>query len=199
MDATALGRRLGVTPMAVRLHLYDLEGEGLVTFREEARPRGRPAKLWRLTPDANKFFPDGHAQLTVSLIRSMNAAFGPKGMEKLLSARGEETAAEYELRLPKRASLRGRAEALAEIRSDEGYMAEIIEGEDGSLLLIERHCPICEAASECQGLCAMELDVFKKVLGPNVHVERTEHIQAGAQRCAYRITRRKPGAGRKKP
>src|SRR3546814_17085422 len=74
--------------MAVRQHLYDLEAEGLVTHEAEARPVGRPAKLWRLTPAADRFFPDGHAELTVSLINSMKQTFGAEGLDKLL--RSEE-------------------------------------------------------------------------------------------------------------
>jgi predicted ArsR family transcriptional regulator len=37
------------------------------------------------------------------------------------------------------------------------------------------------------GLCASELDLFQEVLGPDVKVEREEHILAGARRCRYRI------------
>ena len=58
-------------------------------------------------------------------------------------------------------------------------------------LLVENHCPICSAAAQCQGLCAAELAVFRAVLGPDVDVERTDHILAGARRCAYRVRRRK--------
>ena len=54
-------------------------------------------------------------------------------------------------------------------------------------MLVENHCPICAAATACQGLCRDELALFQKVLGPNVEVERTEHILAGARRCAYVI------------
>src|SRR3546814_20469615 len=82
-DAASLARRLGVSAMAVRQHLYDLEAEGLVTHEAEARPVGRPAKLWRLTPAADRFFPDGHAELTVSLLNSMKQTFGAEGPDQL--------------------------------------------------------------------------------------------------------------------
>ena len=65
-------------------------------------------------------------------------------------------------------------------------MAEWRADADGFLLL-ENHCPICAAATACQGFCRAELDVFRAVLGPGVSVERTDHILAGARRCAYRI------------
>lgn len=58
---------------------------------------------------------------------------------------------------------------------------------DGAFLLVENHCPICAAAAACTGLCAKELEVFQAVLGEGVEVNRTEHIVAGARRCAYRV------------
>jgi predicted ArsR family transcriptional regulator len=61
---------------------------------------------------------------------------------------------------------------------------------DGGFLLIENHCPICAAAAVCQGLCREELSLFRRVLGSEVRVERTDHVLAGARRCAYRITPR---------
>ena len=66
-------------------------------------------------------------------------------------------------------------------------MAEVTAAPDGSFLLSENHCPICVAARACQGLCRSELALFRAVLGPGVEVERSEHILAGARRCAYRI------------
>jgi predicted ArsR family transcriptional regulator len=65
-------------------------------------------------------------------------------------------------------------------------MADSWEEADGSLLLVENHCPICAAASVCAGFCRSELETFRAVLGAKV--EREEHILLGARRCAYRIT-----------
>jgi hypothetical protein len=43
---------------------------------------------------------------------------------------------------------------LARIREEEGYMAEWNPEQDGSLFLIENHCPICAAADELRALPA---------------------------------------------
>ncbi|WP_234405579.1 helix-turn-helix transcriptional regulator [Paenibacillus sp. IHBB 10380] len=59
---------------------------------------------------------------------------------------------------------------LADILTNEGYMAEVKDQGDGSLLFIEKHCPICEAAVACTGLCKNELHLFKTILGNNVHI-----------------------------
>ncbi len=191
-DAGALAKSLGVSAMAVRQHLYALDGEGLVTFEEEARPVGRPAKLWRLTAAADRFFPDGHAELTLNLLAALRQTFGETGMEKLLAARTAEQIAAYRGRVNPTGPLKSRLEALARIRTEEGYMAAVEsdggKGRDG-FLLVENHCPICAAARTCQGLCASELEVFRRVLGPDVTVERSDHILAGARRCAYRVTK----------
>ena len=64
-------------------------------------------------------------------------------------------------------------------------MADWKMQEDGSYLFVENHCPICAAATTCQGFCRAERDVFSDVL--NASVERTEHILQGARRCAYVI------------
>lgn len=188
LDAKTLGAALGVSAMAVRQHLYDLASQKLVAFEEEPRAMGRPAKLWRLTPGADRFFPDGHAELTASLLATMTAAFGAKGLGKMLALRGKEMARAYGKRIGTKAPLRKRLDTLARIRAEEGYMAEVRDDPDGGFLLLEHHCPICVAATACSGLCEVEIDVFRRVLGAGVTVERTDHILAGATRCAYRIT-----------
>ncbi len=192
LDAEALAGPLGVSAMAVRQHLYSLAEEGLVAYHEEARPVGRPAKLWYLTPAADSFFPDGHQDLTVGLLGNLRQAFGEAGMDKLLRLRTDEQTDLYRQQVKPDAALGKRLEALAEIRSREGYMAAVESAGDGDYLLIENHCPVCAAAAACQGLCALELEVFRTVLGEDVTVERTDHILAGARRCAYRV--RKAGS-----
>jgi predicted ArsR family transcriptional regulator len=72
-------------------------------------------------------------------------------------------------------------------------MSECVTQPDGTILLAENNCPICVAAESCQGLCREELSLFREVLGKKATVERTDHILAGARRCAYVIC---PAQGR---
>ena len=188
LTATEIAETLALTTMAVRQHLYALQAEALVAYSEQPRPIGRPAKLWRLTEASDRFFPDAHAELTVDLIEAVTEAFGAKGMDRLLAIRTRDQVAAYRERIGGRRSLAKRLEALAAIRSEEGYMAEVRKAEDGAFLLIENHCPVCHAAAACTGLCAAELSVFQEVLGDEVEVRRGDHILAGARRCAYVVT-----------
>ncbi|MEB3220735.1 MAG: metalloregulator ArsR/SmtB family transcription factor [Candidatus Sericytochromatia bacterium] len=186
-SAASLAGVLGITPMAVRQHLQALAGDGLVSFRDERRKVGRPARIWELTPAAMGRFPDTHAELTVDLLRSLKAAFGEEGLERVIAARAKAQRQTYAARIPAGAALGEKLAALAAARSDEGYMAGSTREADGSWLLVENHCPICAAAAVCQGFCRDELALFREVLGPGVVVEREDHLLAGARRCAYRV------------
>jgi predicted ArsR family transcriptional regulator len=186
VSADALADKLGLTTMAVRQHLAALEGEGLAEFAEEARPRGRPVKLWRTTPEAAGKFADSHSALATDLIVQMKKAFGESGMDRILKLRTAEQERTYRAATGGARTLKARLDKLAKIRSAEGYMAEVRRDGEG-FFFVENHCPICAAARLCSGLCREELALFKRVLGSDVEVERTSHILAGAGRCAYRV------------
>jgi predicted ArsR family transcriptional regulator len=182
-----LAERLGLTAMGVRQHLYELHKEKLVTVEERRVPLGRPAKHWQLTREADRLFPDAYAELTVSLIGALADAFGGEGLKRVLHSRSARQEAVYARRIRPAAPIQEKLQELARLRTEEGYMAEVRSGENGGFIFIENHCPICVAATQCQGFCMAELDLFRKVLGPDVEVERTEHIISGARRCAYRV------------
>lgn len=186
-EAAALGDALSLTPMAIRQHLYDLQAEGMVETKPVRRPIGRPAKLWHLTESAAKHFPDAHAELAVDLIQAVYDSLGEAALNTLIAERSDRQADAYRARLSAFSGLEARLDALAAIRTEEGYMAKVEKTEEG-YLLIENHCPICSAAASCTGICSMELQVFARSLGPGMEIERSDHILAGARRCAYRIT-----------
>ena len=190
--AGPIAAKLGVTPMAVRQHFYRLKQQGLVDYVDERRAVGRPARVWQLTATSASRFSDSHAELTLELIGAVRAAFGESGLERLLHERTKRQKDSYALRMKKAgAGLLRRAQALAEIRREQGYMAECAQRRDGSILLMENHCPICAAASSCHGLCREELSLFRSLLGGQARVERFDHILAGARRCAYMITQQR--------
>lgn len=191
--ASQIAKRLGVTAMAVRQHLYALQEEGAVEFTDERRKVGRPARIWSLTRATSDRFPDSHGELAVGILTAARMAFGEDGVSKLIEQRTEAQAESYGKRLARKKALGDKVAALAEIRTDEGYMAEWQANEDGSFTLIENNCPICAAAETCQDLCRGELRLFSSVLG-GVEIEREEHILSGQRRCLYRITPARRGA-----
>lgn len=181
-----LGCEAGVCGEAVRQQLNRLAAEGLVVATAQPRGVGRPAQVWHLTPAANTRFPDAHAELSAQLILLIRSQLGDETLDKLVECRAAEAKAGYAGALEGAADLGERVKRLAEARSREGYMAEVTLDGDG-YLLVENHCPIGVAASACGSFCKAELETFKAVLGPDVTVERKEHIVSGDRRCAYRI------------
>jgi predicted ArsR family transcriptional regulator len=189
ISADAMAQRLGITGMAVRQHLSALSAEGLADHAEEARPRGRPVRLWRATEKSAAQFADTHSALAADLVVQMRRAFGEEGMDKILKLRTAEQEKAYRAKTDAARSLKGKLDQLAKIRSAEGYMAEVRrDAQTGGWLFVEHHCPICAAARLCTGLCREELALFNRVLGKDVKVERLSHILAGAGRCAYRVS-----------
>ncbi len=187
LSSAALGAKLGTTGEAARQQLARLAEEGLVIATSEAKGVGRPTQSWTLTPAAQARFPDTHAALTVQLLGIVRSSLGEAALDSLIAVRETETRMAYEAALADRTSLRDKVAGLVELRTAEGYMADWSEEADGSLVLVENHCPICAAATACQGFCRAELDVFRSVLGPETEVVRNEHIVAGGRRCSYSI------------
>ncbi|GGY13038.1 MarR family transcriptional regulator [Massilia dura] len=185
--AQQLAGMVELTSMGARRHLEAAEEKGLVAFEDVAEKVGRPSRRWLLTDAGHARFPDRHADLTVALIDQVKALFGDEAMDRLIVSREAASEAFYRDTVGTAGALPERVAALAQARDVEGYMAEVETQPDGSLLLVENHCPICAAARVCQNFCRSELEVFRRVLGPGCSVERTEHQLSGARRCAYRI------------
>ena len=187
MSASAIGKALGTTGEAARQQLARLSEDGLVAASSQPTGVGRPTQSWALTPAAQTRFPDTHAALTVQLLDIVRSTLGDGALDTIIAAREDDTRNAYQTAMSGQTALRDRVATLADLRSQEGYMAEWREQPDGSLVLLENHCPICAAATACQGFCRAELEVFRSVLGPDVVVTRDEHIVSGGRRCSYAI------------
>ncbi len=189
---------LQLTSMGVRRHLDNLLEMGLLCFDEQSKAPnpGRPTRYWSLTERGHQRFPDRHSDLNLQLIQQVKSIFGDAGLDRLIQARENQALEMYQARLSAVAGEAGevgdaylatKIAALAQVRCEEGYMAEVQQDEHGAWLLSENHCPICVAAKECQQFCRSELAMFQTLLQPQASVQRTEHLLTGARRCAYRI------------
>lgn len=182
-----LAQALGVTTEGARFQLLKLSNEGLVKSESRAQGRGRPQQFWTLTQKGHSKFPDSHSELTLRLINKIKENLGEDTLTQIIDATGQDNLQNYRKTIAETDSLKEKVQKLADLRKNEGYMAQFEENGEGDFLLIENHCPICAAATLCQGFCSTELNTFQTILGPNTKVERVDHILAGARRCAYLI------------
>ena len=211
LRSSDLAQELNVTSMAIFQHFQQLEEEGAVSCVSVAKGRGRPVKYWELTEKADTYFPDSHRDLSLELIDSIRESLGEAALETLIDHRSIKQQETYSQAISNESGLAAKLAGLARQRSHEGYMAEVfptptaensdqgsaknnevdkkdIQSEHDSFILAENHCPICDAAKVCSGLCAKELDIFQTLFKDIATVERTEHKLQGARRCAYKVT-----------
>ncbi|MBW7984278.1 helix-turn-helix transcriptional regulator [Enterobacillus tribolii] len=188
-SAKMLADRISITTMGIRQHLQQLEQRELVCYEESRTKVGRPTRYWSLTSKGHAQFPDRHQDLSRVLLNAANKLFGDEGVERLIDVRENDLYQRYAEELKKYPEGTERFQALARLRQNDGYMADL-ETSDGACILVENHCPIGVAATTCGHLCNSELKLLGRLLGPNYQIERIEHIIAGSRRCAYRITPR---------
>lgn len=191
-----LARQLNITPMGVRQHLQDLQERGMVDCEvEPPRGRGRPKHRWQLTDQGHAHFPTRGATLALQLLDALRQAAPNPLFEEVVSTSALADLPRYQAALADAGDdLAARLRRLVELRSEDGYMAELRLLPDGNALLIQNHCPILTAAQSCRSLCTGELSLLRQALGAGVSVERVELQLDGGRRCAYRVTRQTTGA-----
>lgn len=205
LTSLQLADLLALTMMGARKHLLNLAEQGLVVASTDqpeaamASSRGRPQQYWRLTKAGHQYFPDRHADVSLQLIDGVRQLFGAAGLEQLIVQREQQQQLHYLQKLSNFGDLAAKVRQLAEIRQQEGYLAEayLLQGSsldnslvgnsvpDGSWVLVEHHCPICAAATLCQNFCRSELQLFRACVEGLATVERTEHLLSAGSRCAY--------------
>lgn len=181
-----IAEELGITKEGVRKRLLGFASEGLVQSEVKSEGVGRPSTYYSLTEKGFSKFPDTHADVTVQLIKSVKKLLGENALNLLINDRENELYNKYEQVMNTATSFEQKLDILVQKRTEEGYMAEW-KAENDSYFLIENHCPICAAATECQGFCRSELNNFKQLIGSDFDIKRVEYIIEGGKRCMYKI------------
>lgn len=187
ITAAMLAEELGLTKEGARQNLLKLVEEDLVNSTAKSEGVGRPITYYTLSKKGIARLPDAHAEVIVELLHSVKTLLGNNALDLLIGEREKKVYARYEKRLVSAVSLEQKLNILTQIRTEEGYMAHW-EQKEGVYFLIENHCPICAAATACQGFCRAELSNFQSLLGTSYHVERIAHLLSEDQRCIYKIT-----------
>lgn len=183
----SLAKAFGMTGEGMRLHLIKLEEDGFIESSTVVKGVGRPTILYNLAEKSLKRFPDNHAALTVQLLKNIREALGEAALETLVKAKQQTDYARYAEALTPCETLEDKLATFTDLRTLEGYMATLEKTETG-WLFVENHCPICSAASNCNGFCQSELVNIQRLIGDAMKVERDDHAATGDRRCVYRIT-----------
>lgn len=186
VTSALIAEELGITKEGVRKRLLNFTTEGLVKADVRSEGVGRPSTYYSLTEKGISRFPDMHAQVTVQLLQSVKKLLGENAMDLLINDRETDTRVAYQHAMRNAETIEQKLKILTQKRTEEGYMAEWNK-EENVYFLVENHCPICAAATECRGFCRSELNTFQQLIGPDYMVERVEYIIEGGNRCVYKI------------
>jgi DeoR family transcriptional regulator, suf operon transcriptional repressor len=195
--ALELAEALDISPQAIRRHLKDLEGEGLIQYQSVQAGMGRPQHIYELTSLGRDRFPNRYGDFAVSFLDTLAETVGREQVISILQKQWERKAMEYR-RLVGAGSLQQRVTQLVELRKAEGYMAECYPVDDRNsafntkgdrFVFMEHNCAISNVAETFPSVCGNELEMFAAVL-PDCTVERTHWIIDGEHRCGYLIARK---------
>lgn len=188
ISAADLAAELEITPTAVRRHLTNLTEQGLIeTFEAKsgARGRGRPARRYVSTNQAQKALPGHYSEIANRALHFLAEIAGPEAVTEFAQKRVQEleNVLTPDVDSPNVAE---RVNQLAQALAEEGYMASTrpVPGSD-AVQLCQGYCPVQEVAAEFPELCEAETKVFSRILG--VHVQRLSTMAAGAHVCTTHI------------
>jgi predicted ArsR family transcriptional regulator len=184
-----LASAIGASRTGVLQQLRALEATGFVSRQTVRHGVGRPRHLYDITDEAQELFPTNYGGLAAGLLSAISAVGGEALVEQVFIARrrqiGDRVRREIDDRVGTAAPLAERVRALAVIQDEQGYLADAILGQDGTIRLREHNCAILDVARGQTAACAAELDLFREVLGADV--VRETHIASGDRCCTYRI------------
>ncbi len=184
MTADELAEKLGISSVAVRRHLTNLERDGLVDHEQMQRGMGRPSYVYQLTETAHHIFPHNYDQIASYFLEAIQELFGQQAVQRIFEHRTQELAESYRPQVNGE-YLPDRLEQLTRLREAEGYMPAWEEQEDGTFVLRQYHCPILHVAEGCSEACAHELSLFVDLL--DAEVTRQNHQVTGDAECSYQI------------
>ena len=183
----AIAADIGLSVETVRTHLSSLERDGWVGRTGHRRPGpGRPEVVYGLTRAADSLFPSREPEL----LRSLATYLIERGQKRLVESFFESHAeARRSAAMKRLEGLEGdeRLEAVADILSEQGFMARVDADASGRPMLRLSHCPMRGVVGATHAPCAVELRFVRDLLGGQL--ARVSYIPSGDAACCYALER----------
>jgi predicted ArsR family transcriptional regulator len=183
-SAFDLAREFGLSTNAVRQQCILLERDGLVTASSVRRGKTKPTVEYRLTPAAEKFFPQHYDRMLNAVLRQVRAAGGDDAVVAIFDSMSHRQAERLKASLEAR-SVADRVAALTDLLRSTGVEAEAEETPDG-FIIREHSCPYAETVGEHPEICGLVRTVMQDVVAPQV--VQTDSLATGGAECRFEIT-----------
>src|SRR6476620_3836698 len=152
-----LAERLGASRTGVLQQLRALEAANLVTRQTVRHGVGRPRHLYDVTAEAQDLFPSNYDALASGLLAAIEAVGGDDLLDQVFAARrrqlGDRVREQMADRVGEDAPLVDRVRELAVVQADQGYLADMTLGADGTIRLREHNCAIFHIAEGSPAAC----------------------------------------------
>lgn len=178
-----LAKQLGITLMAVRLHLVVLERDNLVTRSTMRMGPGRPTLIYRLTAHAEDVFPKAYDELAGGLLEAMRQTLGSATVEAVCMQAAHGMAADLRDRVVG-ADVGERVAAYAEVMTEKGHVVERT-GADNGYLLNSFSCPFYRVARAHREVCVLHRNLLRDLFG--AEVETMSCQLDGDLRCSHLV------------
>jgi predicted ArsR family transcriptional regulator len=171
--------------MGVKQHCVALEKDGYLDTWRRPKGMGRPEKAYRLTPQAQEFFPSEHTNFTGEILKSLEQVYGPAAPEKILYQIYQNLTDRLKARI-NGAAIEERARMFASLRDAEGYMSEYYFNPDIQRhQIIEYNSPVLPIADQFKILTQLENTMIEAVLGARIH--REQERVSGLYKCQFTL------------
>ncbi len=175
-----LAEVLGLTDNGVRAHLAGLERDGLVEQEGVRRGIGKPAYVYRLTPEAEALFPKAYAFLAGLLLEDLRARTGDEAFPAALHELGRKAG--------EAAGVQGR-DALERLGGALGVLATLgadteVSYENGQAQVCAHGCALAAVVAQEPRACGLAEGFLEGAVGVPVR-QRCEH--SSRPRCRFDV------------
>jgi len=182
MSVNELVGKMKMSYMGIKQHCLTLHRDGYLDTWRRPQRMGRPEMVYRLTRRSHDLFQADSNQFTFDLLKSAQEIYGTNAPEKLLYNVFEKKTAALKTKA-KGNTVAERAKWLARFRDGEGYMTQLITGDEGGPKILECHSPIMNLLERYPIIARLEQDMFEAVLGTPVRREMIRN--SGLYECAF--------------
>jgi predicted ArsR family transcriptional regulator len=185
LSVSQLCERINLSYMGVKQHCVSLERDGYLDTWRRPKGMGRPEKAYRLTPQAQEFFPSEHTNFTGEILRSLEEVYGPAAPEKILYQIFQNQTVKLQAKVTGN-SLEERIRSLVALRDQDGYMSEYYFNPDIQRhQIIEYNSPLLIIADQFKILLQLENALIENILG--IRVQREQERVSGLYKCQFTL------------
>jgi predicted ArsR family transcriptional regulator len=183
-SAFDLAREFGLSANAIRQQFVLLERDGLVTGYSVRRGKTKPTVEYKLTPAAEKYFPQHYDRMLNAVLREIRATGGDAAVQAIFTSMGRRQSERLNARIAE-LPVADRVAALTTLLRDSGVEAEA-EQTAGGFTIREHNCPYSKTVGEHPEICSVIHSVMQDVVAPGV--KQTDSLATGGTECRFEIT-----------